>query len=100
MRVANSENVIEHYISKFEMSGFLNKYLLDCLQLFHFPAYNNVYVQEDEQHYLYFLVEGQVQCNHYHLNGKLAVFALCDPFAAIGDLEILSRERVNSNVIA
>jgi CRP-like cAMP-binding protein len=82
------------------MTRFLNEDLLDHLQLFHFPIYSHVYMEQDEQHYLYFLVEGQVQCSHYHLNGKQAVFALSKPFAAIGDIEILSDERVQSNVIA
>lgn len=100
MRVMQAETAIQGYISQFEMARFLNDDLLAHLQLFRFPPYSNVYIEEDEQHYLYFLVEGQVQCNHYHLNGKLAVFALSSPFTTIGDFEILSDERVNSNVIA
>jgi CRP/FNR family transcriptional regulator, putaive post-exponential-phase nitrogen-starvation regulator len=100
MRVMQSEATIQSYVSRFGMASFLNDDLLRQLELFHFSAYSNVYVEEDEQHYLYFLIEGQVQCNHYHLNGNLAVIALSEPFCAIGDLEILSRERVYSNVIA
>jgi CRP/FNR family transcriptional regulator, putaive post-exponential-phase nitrogen-starvation regulator len=100
MRVASSEQMIQDYISAFDMAAFLNDDLLSHLKLYHFPAYSNVYMEQDEQHVLYFLVEGQVQCSHYHLNGKLAVLALSNPFAAIGDLEILSAERVFTNVIA
>lgn len=100
MRVANAEKAIQQYVAQFGMTRFLNENLLDHLQLFHFPAYCHIYIEQDEQHYLYFLVEGQVQCSHYHLNGKLAVIALSKPFTAIGDLEILSEARVNSNVIA
>lgn len=100
MRVANAETTVEQYVSAFNMRRFLNDKLISCLQLFHFPAYTDVYVEEEEQHYLYFLVEGQVQCSHYHMNGKLAVFAVSKPFAAIGDLEILTDEKVHSNVIA
>jgi CRP/FNR family transcriptional regulator, putaive post-exponential-phase nitrogen-starvation regulator len=100
MRVASSEDTIQHYISTFDMASFLNDDLLRHLHLFNFPAYSNVYMEEDEQHVLYFLVEGQVQCSHYHMNGKLAVLALSNPFAAIGDLEILSADRVFTNVIA
>lgn len=91
---------IQDYVARFGMAHFLNEDLLAHLQLFHFPAYTNIYTEQDEQHFLYFLVEGQVQCNHYHLNGKLAVIALSKPFTVIGDMEILSEERVNSNVIA
>lgn len=100
MRVKNAEKTIQDYVEQFGMTRFLNENLLDHLHLFHFPAYSSVYIEQDEQHYLYFLVEGQVQCSHYHPSGKLAVIALSEPFAAIGDLEILSDLRVKSNVIA
>jgi CRP-like cAMP-binding protein len=95
-----ADTTIREYVDRFEMARFLNADMLRHLQLFCFPAYANVYVEEDEQHYLYFLVEGQVQCSHYHLNGRLAVIALTNPFAAIGDFEILSEARVFSNVVA
>lgn len=100
MRIASAETTIQHYVDKFGMTRFLNEDLLDHLQLFHFPIYSDIYVEQDEQHYLYFLVEGQVQCSHYHLNGKLAVIAVSKPFTAIGDFEILSGMPLNSNVIA
>lgn len=100
MRVANAEKTIQRYVAQFGLTRFLNENLLDHLQLFHFPVYSPIYIEQDEQHYLYFLVEGQVQCSHYHPNGKLAVIALSEPFAAIGDLEIMSDARVKSNVIA
>jgi CRP-like cAMP-binding protein len=91
---------IQHYIDAYRMTEFLNTDLLRHLKLFRFPAYSNVFMEQDEMHYLYFLVEGRLQCNHYHLNGKLAVFAVAEPFQAIGDLEILEQETVRSNVIA
>lgn len=100
MRIAHAEKTIEDYVSEYDMVSFLNEDLLKALQLFHFSPYSNIYIEQDEQHYLYFLVEGQVQCNHYHLNGKLAVFALSQPFCVIGDLEILSDKSLNSNVTA
>ncbi|MAS36670.1 MAG: Crp/Fnr family transcriptional regulator [Anaerolineaceae bacterium] len=100
IRTIQAEDVIQRYIAEFSMADFLNDDLLAQLQLFRFPAFSNVYTEQDEQHYLYFLVRGQVQCSHYHLNGKLAVFAVSSPFTAIGDLEILTDERVHSNVIA
>ena len=100
MRVAQSMDEIRHYVTKFEMASFLNDDLLRRLQLFHFPAYSTVFIEQDEAHYIYFLVKGQVQCYHYHLNGKLAVIAVSEPFSAIGDLEILNEAPVKSNVIA
>ncbi len=100
MESEHANAVIRHYVSMFEMERFLNDDLLKSLRLFTFPAYSVVFAECSELRYLYFLVEGQVQCSHYHMNGKLAVIALSTPFSAMGDLEILSEKRVNSNVIA
>lgn len=99
MRITGSEKVVQKYISMFGMTSFLNDGLQKNLQLFQFPAYTNIYIEEAEQNFLFFLVEGQVQCTHYHMNGKLAVVALLNPFTVIGDLEILREEGMNSNVI-
>lgn len=100
MRIHQAEATIQQYVKAYAMDQFLNSDLLERLQLFHFPPYANVLIEQSEQHFLYFLVEGQVQCHHYHLNGKLAVFAVSNPFTAIGDLEILQETPVHSNVIA
>lgn len=100
MRITSSEQTIQSYVSQFDMASFLNDDLLDHLELFRFPAYTNIMFEQDEPYYLYFLVEGQVQCSHFHPNGKLAVIDLSIPFTAIGDMEILSEERVRANVIA
>lgn len=100
MRVQHAEEELQHYIVRYNMVNFLNDDLLRHLQLFRFPAYSNIYLEQDEQQVLYFLVEGQVQCSHYHANGKLAVLALTNPFAAIGDVEIFNTTTVMSNVIS
>jgi CRP-like cAMP-binding protein len=99
MRVFQSEDVIQRYVAQYDMARFLNSDLLHHLRLFRFAASENVYHEQDEQHYLYFLVDGAVQCSHFQLNGRVAVFALSTPFSVIGDLEILSDEPVWSNVI-
>lgn len=100
MMTLTIDNTIKHYIAKYNLETVLNDRLLDALQLFQFPIYSHVCVEGAEQHYLYLLVDGQVQCSHYHLNGKLAVIALSNPLEAIGDLEIFDERVLRSNVIA
>ena len=100
MKIVNRDETIQRYVSMYDMRRFLNDELLRDLQLFTFPAYATVLLEHTEPPFLYFLVEGQVQCSHYHMNGKLAVIALSTPFCAIGDLEVLSEKRTCSNVIA
>jgi hypothetical protein len=47
VRVANPERAIQHYVSAFNMTSFLNDNLLSCLQLYHFPACTYIYVEQD-----------------------------------------------------
>jgi CRP-like cAMP-binding protein len=91
---------IAYYVEKYQMRDFLNETLIKHLRLFRFAPDSHIFIEQDEQHRLYFLVEGQVQCNHYHANGKVAIFAISSPLTAIGDMEIMSDEPVYSNVIA
>ncbi len=91
---------IESYIAGYRMDQFLNLPILERLRLFHFPAYTNIYLEQTEARFFYFLVKGQLQCVHYHMNGKLAVIALTNPLAAIGDLELFSGMPIHSNVIS
>jgi len=100
MQVKLTAKTLEDYIVQYDMRSFLNDTLLENLKIVQFPIYSTVCVEGAKQHHLYFLVEGQVQCSHYHLNGKLAVIALSNPFESIGDLEILDEEHLRSNVIA
>lgn len=100
MLVRQSEEMIRRYVEQYDMARFLNRDLLLHLRLFRFPASTNVYREQNTQQYLYFLVDGAVQCSHYQVNGRVAIFALSTPFAAIGDLEILTDEAVWSNVVA
>lgn len=100
MKILNDNDRIQRYIQQFKMAEFLNESLLNALQLFEFSPYSQVFAEEAHQDYLYFIVDGEVQCSHYHLNGTLAVFAISTPFTSIGDLEILNDDRVHSTVIA
>lgn len=90
---------VDQYIERFKMRSFLNDALIERLRLVRFPPYAAVYREQTVQDRLYFLVEGQLQCSHYHANGKLAVIAISKPFAAIGDVEILSDEPLRADVI-
>lgn len=91
---------IAGYVSQFEMHRFLNEELINGLRLRTYDAYQTVLLEDRPVRNLSFLVEGRLQCTHYHMNGKAAVIALTEPFAAIGDMEILSDRPIRSNVIA
>ncbi len=91
---------IQQYIDRFEMTRFLSGTLIDHLRCFTFEAYSAVLTEQSSAKYLYFLVDGQLQCTHFHANGKAAVLALSEPFTAIGDLEVLTDRPIASSVVA
>lgn len=94
------KKAIAAYVSQFEMNRFLNERLIQCLRLRRYAAFETVMIEEGHVDALSFLVEGRLQCTHYHVNGKAAVIALTEPFAAIGDMEVLSTRPNRTNVIA
>jgi len=100
MHLTAPNKTIEDYVQQYQLADVLNDMLLNNMELFHFPIYSQICIEGTELQYLYFLVEGQVQCSHHHLNGKLAVIALSNPLELIGDLEILDEDHLRSNVIA
>lgn len=99
MNGGHSDNEISRFVAFFRMERFLNGELIRNLGIRRYQPFQTVLSQDDTTEYLHFLVEGQVQCIHYHMNGKIAVLALSEPFTAIGDLEILSDRPIRSNVI-
>ena len=99
MKTVDKSNTIEDYVTRFEMDSFLNQDLLDALEHFQFPIYSHIYMEQDVQHYLYFLVEGQVLCSHYRLDGELAVFAISKPLTVIGEFEIFRQEAIGLSAV-
>jgi len=91
--------IVEQYVRKFDMGSFLNPRLLEYLKPFHYDSYKTVIFEQSRIRYLYFLVEGQLRCAHYHPNGTLAVVALSNPLSAMGDVEILSNDFSSTAVI-
>lgn len=85
-------NEIMNYIKEFKMDSFLNEKLLSQIEIFDFEAYETVMAEQSKTEYLYFLVEGQIKCAHYHSNGTLAVVAMINPFAVLGDVEIINND--------
>ena len=85
-------NEVMNYIKEFKMDSFLNEKLLSQIRIFDFEAYETVMAEQSKTEYLYFLVEGQIKCAHYHSNGTLAVVAMINPFAVLGDVEIINND--------
>lgn len=93
------EETVERYVRKFDMASFLNSALLESLRPFYYEAYETVIFEQSKIRYLYFLVDGQLRCAHYHPNGTLAVVALNTPLTVMGDVELLSNSSASTAVV-
>lgn len=100
MTIDDSQSAIGEYVRRYHMERFLPGELLRNLRRFTYGAYETVLTTDARANHLFFLVEGQLQCARHHLNGKLAVLALSEPFAAIGDLELLTDRPILSTVVS
>ncbi len=93
-----NHTIIKELIKVHSLDKSLNHKLLDHLELFSFKKNQEIYSQNEIQNFLYFLVNGRLQVNMYHRNGKVSVLAFLEPVSMIGDLEIFDFEVVKYNV--
>ena len=94
------DSTIATYVSRFGLDRSLPEPILRNLRLRRFDAFETILREDGTVSDLYLLVEGRLQCTHFHMNGKAAVLAVVDPFSAIGDLEVLNDHPIRSNVFA
>ena len=94
------EKKLDHYIKEFNIDSFLNERLISHLKIFHLEAYETLIAEQSIPQYFYLLVEGQIKCAHYHSNGTLAVVQMMHPFSALGDVELINKNRSITAAVA
>lgn len=87
------------FIERFALDSILTPSMLESLALTRHPAQRTIINNQAEIRSFQLLVEGRLQCAHYHVNGTLAVVALMNPLAVIGDVEMFSDERTRTSVL-
>jgi CRP/FNR family transcriptional regulator, putaive post-exponential-phase nitrogen-starvation regulator len=90
---------IEAYVNRFQLNRYLSTDLLRTLRLRHVLAQQTLLNQAGELTHLYWLVEGRMQVNYAHADGKCAVWAALTPLAIIGDLELFHNLPLQANVL-
>ncbi len=100
MQSLAQQHLRERYIQQYNLKDHLNDDLLRCLQVVRFKPQQAIYTALSEQTHLYFLVEGKAQVSYYLGSGKQSIIMIITPFSVIGDMEFLSDNPVQMNVIA
>ncbi len=98
-KFSKKENELEYYIKKFNIDSFVNNKMLKQMKVFHFKAYETIFAEQTKAQYVYFLVDGQLQCAHYNSNGTLAVVAMMNPFSTLGDIELINNDLTETAVV-
>jgi len=94
------QHLLDKYIQEYDLKDHFNADLLRCLQVYRFKPQQAIYTALSEQTHLYFLVEGKAQVSYYLGSGKQSIIMIITPFSVVGDMEFLSDNPVQMNVIA
>ena len=100
MRKLTSPALKERYINQYSLHGILPEEIIDLLELRVLDKDEYIYHQDDNADIFYLLLEGKLQIDYLHSNGKLTVLSFVEPLFAICDLELFNDITPVKNVVA
>lgn len=99
MKKIHNETMLIAYIKKWRLENFLGS-KLRYLELHKFQENEMVFFSEDELKYIYIIVEGKLRIFPISTSGQEVLLSLGKPLDIIGDIEYITKERINNNVLA
>ena len=91
---------IAEYLSRFDLTAFLDKAVMDQFELHRFERGEDIFTIDERPEYLYFLVEGKVKVSILLRNGNRVLLRFCVPLSLLGDLEVANDFTVKTSVSA
>ena len=99
MKKLNNQALLNFYITKYQLNKYLNKNLLESLEIYTFDKNEYICTLNEELNYMYFLVFGKAKVTTLLSNGKSLLICFNNPLSTIGDLELLDNPIADCNVI-
>ncbi|EKY23290.1 cyclic nucleotide-binding domain-containing protein [Clostridium celatum] len=99
MKKLNNQALLNSYITKYQLNKYLNKNLLESLEIYTFDKNEYICTLNEELNYMYFLVFGKAKVTTLLSNGKSLLICFNNPLSTIGDLELLDNPIADCNVI-
>lgn len=96
-RILNNE-LLKHYIVKYNIESILDEELLKYVQLHFYQKDESILKAESNLEYYYLLVDGKIKITYLFENGKVMLLKFYRDFNTIGDLEILKNLPICCNV--
>ncbi len=100
MKRSKNKQIIEDYISNFDLQKAIGKDLMEYVELHFFERDEDIYSIDEKPDYLYFLVSGKVKISMLLKNGSRMLMRFSIPFSMLGDLELLNDYTVKTSVSA
>ncbi|MDK2981242.1 MAG: hypothetical protein PWQ55_1589 [Chloroflexota bacterium] len=90
----------EEYLSRFDLYQYIPERIIARMELQSFEKGEYLCQQGRDFHTVYFLLDGRLQTDGLHPNGKQVVFSFDVPFSIIGELELFTPQQIVANVQA
>ena len=100
MKRIHDQVLKEKHLSDFKLQDKLPKEVLQALQLKSYAKGEYIFLQDDDLEEFSLLVEGKLQIDMIHPNGKQSIISYVEPLSVLGDLELYEDFPRVKNVVA
>lgn len=98
MKLINNDIKLQSYIKSYKINDLFSTDVSQYMKLFHFTQGDYIYQEDDELNYFYFFVDGKAKVFNTLSNGKSHLLSFYEPLEVLGDIEIITKDKVTVNV--
>lgn len=100
MKKLTDSNLLKFYINKYSLHNYLNKNLLNYLEIHTFNKNEFLCALNEKLFYMYFLVDGKYKVTSLLSTGKSLLLCFNTPLSIMGDIELIENPYADCNVQA
>lgn len=99
MQRVNDDAAKKRYIERFNLQTVLSAEMIDALELQTFEMGEFIFHQNSVADTFYILVEGKLQVDFLHSNGRQSILSITEPLHLMGDIELFDSFPSVKNVL-
>lgn len=100
MKKLTNKDLLIYYVNKYSLHSYLNKNLLNALEIHTFNKNEFLCSLNDKLYYMYFLVDGKYKVTTLLSSGKSLLLCFNTPLSVMGDIEFIENPYADCNVQA
>lgn len=100
MKKLSNKDLLIYYVNKYSLHSYLNKNLLNSLEIHTFNKNEFLCSLNDKLSYMYFLVKGKYKVTTLLSSGKSLLLCFNTPLSVMGDIELIENPYADCNVQA